>query len=40
MRDPSVSQHVFKIRLKIHLERESNAGPIQVASTWRDLRFR
>ena len=40
MRDPSVSLHVFKIRLKIHLEKESNAVPIQVASTWRDFRFK
>ena len=40
MRDPSVSLHVFKIRLKTHLEEESNAVPIQVASTWRDFRFK
>ena len=29
--------HVFKSRSKIHLEKESNAVPIQVASTWRDF---
>ena len=40
MRDPSVSLHVFKSRIKIHLEIESNAVPIQVASTWRDLCFK
>ena len=27
-------------QLKIHLEKESNAVPIQVASTWRDFRFK
>ena len=40
MRDPSVSLHVFNSRLKTHLEKESNAVPIQVASTWRDFRFK
>ena len=30
MRDPSVSLHVFKSRLKIHLEKESNAVPMLV----------
>ena len=37
MRDPSVSLHLFKSRIKIHLEKESNVVPIQVASTWRDF---
>ena len=40
MRDPSVSLHVLKSLLKIHLDKESNAVPIQVASTWRDFRFK
>ena len=40
MRDSSVSLNVFKSRLKIHLEKESNAIPIQIASTWRDFRFK
>ena len=40
MRDPSVSLHVFESRLKIYLEKESNAVPIQVASNWRDLCFK
>ena len=39
MRDQTVSLHVFKSRTKIYLEKESNADPIQVASTWRDFRF-
>ena len=39
MRDPRVRLHVFKSRIKIHLEKESNAVPIQEASTWRDFRF-
>ena len=32
MRDPSVSLHVFKSRLKIHLEKESNAGEQDVSA--------
>ena len=40
MRDPNVSLHVFKSRLKIHLEKDSNTVPIQVASTWPEFRFK
>ena len=40
MRDSSVSVHNFKIRLKIHLKRESNAVLIQGASTCRDFRYK
>ena len=39
MQDQGVSLHVFKSRLKIHLEKESNTVPIQVASTWRNFRY-
>ena len=38
--EKSVSLHVFKSRLKIHLEKDSNAVPIQVASTWREFCFK
>ena len=40
MRDPNVNLHVFKSRLKIHLEKDSNTVPIQVASTWPEFRFK
>ena len=34
----SVSLQVFKLRLTVHPDKQSNVVPIQAARTWRDYR--